>query len=155
MIKRVEFEIYKNGIKCKIDDGRQKKEGVFAKRDDITIFSKKSKNRLAWVYSQGPWVSMLTLTYHVDFPAAEVSKKHMNTFLSALHYFKIKYLWVLEFQGRGYPHYHVWMSKTMKKDEWQYFMKIWLKSTIEFNGSDKAIKFHLHDKGYKAKLCIG
>lgn len=147
MITRMNFLIFKNGIKFQLDHTQQSKKGN-AKRDEIKKFSKKSQNRLAWNYSQGPWVSMLTLTYHLTFPDGVESKKHLNVFLNHLRIDGVKFLWVLEFQGRGFPHYHVWLSQRMEKKQWSHYMEKWLSITIEHNGSDKARRFHLHDNVY-------
>jgi hypothetical protein len=52
------------------------------------------------------------LTYHNSNPDGATAKKHLNSWLTLLrHNFPgVHYLWVLEFQTRGVPHYHVWLS---------------------------------------------
>ena len=142
-----ELAIFKNGVKCKIDTGAGKIGGG-SPRGEITIFSRKSKNRLSWIYSQGNWKSMITLTYHTSFPKYDISKKHLHAFLWELSKKGIKYLWVVEFQGRGFPHYHVWTNKQLNGDEWRKYMKTWLNVTKEYNGDEKAINFHMHDSQY-------
>ena len=146
--KRVDIGIYRHGIKCKTGGDTVKTDAVFSKRGNITIFSKRSRSRLAWVYSQGSWKSMLTLTYHAGFPKYKDSKKQLNAFLQHLRRDGIKYLWVVEFQKRGYPHYHVWMDKSLERNEWHSYMNTWLNVTKEYNSSEKAIRVHLHDASY-------
>jgi hypothetical protein len=146
--KKVDIGIYRHGIKCKTGGDTVKNDAVFSKRGNVTIFSKRSKSRLAWVYSQGEWKSMLTLTYHVDFPKYKDSKKQLNAFLQHLRRDGIKYLWVVEFQERGYPHYHVWMDKSLERNEWHKYMDTWLNVTKEYNSSEKAVKVHKHDASY-------
>lgn len=142
-----ELAIFKNGVKCKIDTGAGKIGGG-SPRSEITIFSRKSRNRLSWIYSQGDWKSMITLTYHNSFPDYQVSKGHLHAVLDRLTKNGIKYLWVVEFQSRGFPHYHVWLSKSLDGDEWRDYMKTWLNVTKEHNGDEKAINFHMHDASY-------
>lgn len=143
--KKAELAIFKHGVKCKIDGGR--KIGG-ALRGEITIFSRESRNRLSWIYSQGDWKSMITLTYHNSFPDYQVSKGHLHAVLDRLTKNGIKYLWVVEFQRRGFPHYHVWMNRTLERNEWHSYMNTWLNVTKEYNSSEKAIRVHLHDASY-------
>jgi len=88
--RSVKIEIYRNGIKCKFSNDKELIEDEKSKRGIVTIFSKKSMQRLAWVYSQGPWKSMLTLTYHKDFPDWKKSKEHLKLLLNEMRYNNIK-----------------------------------------------------------------
>lgn len=119
-------------------------ESKTSKREQVTMFSKKSQKRLSWVYSQGDWKSMITLTYHKDFPSNyKESKKHLNAFLQMLRIDKLKYLWVVEFQGRGFPHYHIWLNVELNQIDKERYIKTWLNETIEYN-QDEASNFHLN-----------
>lgn len=146
--KSVKIEIYRNGIKCKFRNYNELQEDEKNRRGIVTIFSRKSMQRLAWIYSQGPWVSMLTLTYHTDFPDWKKSKEQLNHIIKEMRYNNIKYLWVVEFQKRGFPHYHIWMDKHFVDGEWKKFSKLWLKLTKEYNGTQEAKNFHLNDRSY-------
>ncbi len=56
---------------------------------------------------------MLTLTYGVQFPSnGHTVKNNLNTMLTWLrrHYVGVSYLWFLEFQKRGAPHFHILLS---------------------------------------------
>lgn len=146
--RSVKIEIYRNGIKCKFKNDKELQEEEKNRRGNVTIFSKKSMQRLAWVYSQGPWKSMLTLTYHEDFPDWKKSKEQLDLILHKMRKNNIKYLWVVEFQKRGFPHYHIWMDKLFENEEWKKYSKLWLKITKEYNGTNEAKNFHLHERCY-------
>jgi len=128
-----------------------------SKRGVITAFSQASRKRLGWVYEQGPWVSMLTFTYHDIFPHDfKESKRHLNNLKKWLHRRNIKFLWVLEWQRRGFPHYHVWLDKQFDdvplwedsgKNSWRPIMEEWLKITGQEN-DDKAKDFSFHQGQY-------
>jgi len=132
-----------------------------AKRGSVSDFSANSRRNLAWAYSQGPWVGMLTLTY----PGAEAiskdeTKSHLNAFLQHLRRHDIRYLWILEFQRRGQIHYHVWVSRpliettdTVTGDKirrcfpWRSLMISWLRIIGE-SDNPKARAVALHPASY-------
>ena len=87
-------------------------------RSEITMFSKKSRRRLAFVASNTDVVfrTMLTLTYPLEYPSdGKTVKKHFHAFLSWLRRDTggTSYLWFLEFQKRGAPHFHILISMPM------------------------------------------
>jgi len=142
------------GIRVKQSQGKQIGGGT---RGRVVDLSTGSRANMAWVYVQGPWRSMLTLTYHESFPDGRTSKAQLNTWLQHLRQRGIKYLWVLEWQGRGFPHYHVWMDAEFRdcplwEDEsdgksWRPLMMHWLNITKQ-NVNQKTIDFALHQKTY-------
>ena len=76
------------------------------------MFSKKSRQRLAFVASNTDvtFRTMVTLTYPSEYPSdGKEVKRHLDTFLKGLRRgaIPISYLWFLEFQKRGAPHYHI------------------------------------------------
>lgn len=80
--------------------------------DKIKMFTQKSMKRLAFVASNTDVVftHMTTLTYPKEFESdGKIVKKHLNVFLTWLRQRNegVNYLWFLEFQERGAPHYHV------------------------------------------------
>ena len=147
-------EEWPRGIRVKQSQGKQIGGG---KRGRVVDLSRGSRDNLAWVYVQGPWRSMLTLTYHETYPDGATSKQHLNTWLQHLRRKGIKYLWVLEWQGRGFPHYHVWMDAEFRdcplwEDEsdthsWRPLMMHWLNITQQ-NVNQKTIDFALHQKTF-------
>lgn len=59
------------------------------------------------------WLSFSTLTYPAEFPVdGRVCKRHLNLLLTHLrkHYPGVKYVWFLEFQERGAPHFHIFTT---------------------------------------------
>lgn len=81
------------------------------RRQAVYEFSKKSRNNLAFVCNntEVEFSMMVTLTYPAQFckDGREI-KRHLRVFLQWLRRLGIKnYLWFIEFQKRGAPHYHV------------------------------------------------
>lgn len=81
-------------------------------RGEIYELSTKSQRKLALYASNSPveFASMVTVTYPMDFPAdGKLVKKHLNALLCVIRarFPGFQYLWVLEFQRRGAPHFHI------------------------------------------------
>lgn len=81
-------------------------------RSTITTFSRKSRQRLAFVASNTDisFTSMLTLTYPREFPNDGADVKHnLKMFIKELKRKvpQVQILWFLEFQRRGAPHIHL------------------------------------------------
>jgi hypothetical protein len=57
------------------------------------------------------------LTYPNEFPNdGLLVKKHFHKLRMRLNYREYKYIWILEFQGRGAPHFHMLLNKEIDKD---------------------------------------
>jgi hypothetical protein len=88
-------------------------------RSSITEFSKRSRQRLAFVAcnTSVKFRTMITLTYPKEFPTdGRRVKANLNAFLAALERHQGRrpsYLWFLEFQIRGAPHYHILLDVPM------------------------------------------
>lgn len=126
-------------------------------RGKVTVLSKKSKSRLSWVYNQYDWKSMLTFTYHKKFPeCGTISKKHLDYVLKKITRMNIKYLWVLEWQSRGFPHYHIWLSRELTDIERIDLGSFWIKTTKEYNDTRESELLHLSESIYtKWSMMIG
>ena len=114
------------------------KEKRRAKRSKIITFSKRSAKRLRFTVrnSENLWKVFVTLTYPDAFPCdGRETKKHLNTFLQYLRRKNIKFTWVLEFQSRGAPHYHVIISDFIPKEE---LSSVWYK--IVNSGDEKHLQ---------------
>lgn len=83
-------------------------------RQPITEFTKSSRKNLAFVANNTDVIfdRMVTLTYPNIFPNdGRIIKKHLDAMLQWLRRRNIGgYLWFLEFQKRGAPHYHILLS---------------------------------------------
>jgi len=156
--KMMKYREYERGIRlsgltgCGINN-----LGEYSKRGVVKGFSEASRKRLGWVYEQGPWVSMLTFTYHNVFPHDfKESKRHLQNLRKYLRRRGILNLWVLEWQRRGFPHYHVWLDRRFddvplwednKGNSWRPIMRAWLKITSQ-NEDQEAVDFSLHGLQY-------
>jgi len=80
-------------------------------RKKITRLTKKARTRLAFIALATPveFHSMMTLTYGPTVPLdGEIVKHNLWTFLKTFRAkYKADYLWVIEFQRRGAPHFHI------------------------------------------------
>src|SRR5512146_128055 len=89
-----------------------RKSGHKSTRGVITMLSDDSLKRLAFVANNAnvDFRSMITLTYPNEFPVSgKVCKQHLDAMLKALKRKcgdGLQYLWFLEFQKRGAPHFH-------------------------------------------------
>ena len=88
------------------------REGVFPIRGDVSVFSWRSRKRLAFVASNTDimFTSMVTLTYPRQFPNdGDDVKRNLKAFREALRRKVpgVSMLWFLEFQRRGAPHVHI------------------------------------------------
>lgn len=90
------------------------------RRGKVEGLSAASRRRLLHVGHNGPdWVCMLRLSYG-DWPEdGRTCKAHLNAFLTALRRLHqvegVSYVWVLEFQKRGAPHFHVLVNRWVPK----------------------------------------
>ena len=81
-------------------------------RGEVTEFTDKSRARLAFVASNTTvtFRTMITLTYPREYPEdGHTVKSHLRQFLQAWRRYthNASYLWFLEFQSRGAPHFHI------------------------------------------------
>ena len=89
-------------------------------RGEITHWSRASIRRFMLMVknSSCEWVGLITLTYPREYTAdGKAVKKQLNSFLQYLRRLNCSYCWVLEFQKRGAPHFHILVSGFVPKDE--------------------------------------
>lgn len=95
--------------------------GTVAKRGEIRVFSPKSLSRLKFVADEvsDKFFAMITLTYPSIWPSnGQVVKRHWNAFRTWLvRKHNVCGLWFLEFQERGAPHFHVFISARVPYQE--------------------------------------
>lgn len=110
------MEVYKNDVRLTYT--QESKRPTSGGKKKQKMLSAKSVKRLAF-YAQNTGVQFtdfLTLTYPRDFPTnGKEVKRHLNTFLSWLRSANsgLEYLWFLEFQKRGAPHFHIMVNVDM------------------------------------------
>lgn len=107
---------YENSLYFKDDINKQHRERPYmSRRGDVRQFSESSRKRLLRIFSRiqiSNYKAMhfVTLTYHEAWREADHNpQKDLNSFLQSLRdkYESIDYIWRLEFQKRGAPHYHL------------------------------------------------
>jgi hypothetical protein len=115
----VAIEIYKQDVVVK----RQglNKTPPPSIRGKVTEFSQASRRRLAFVASNTPVQlrTMVTLTYPAEYPSnGKTVKAHLRAFLTWLQKETsgCEYLWFLEFQARGAPHFHILTDWPLPRD---------------------------------------
>lgn len=84
-------------------------------RAPITELTRKSSDKLKFTLRNSlcDFTCFITLTYPRRYPRnGKTCKTHLNAFLTHLRkdYKGIKYFWFMEFQERGAPHFHVFLS---------------------------------------------
>ena len=120
-------EVYKRDVRVKFSRigpsnslTDEEKERRRAKRSKIIKFSWRSARRLRHLVrnSENIWKAFITLTYPAEYPCnGRTVKAHLNGFLQFLRRKGVKSVWVLEFQSRGAPHYHIIVSEFVPKEE--------------------------------------
>ena len=101
-------------------------------RKAISGFSAKSQRALRFkaLNTSVPLVSQFCATYHEKWPTdGKELKAQLNQFLTLLryHYPGISYLWILEFQTRKTPHFHIYMSQPATEEMRMKLGRIWNK----------------------------
>ena len=90
-------------------------------RGNINYFSYHSRRRMK-LFARNTshlWKVFVHLTYPRDYPSdGKKVKKHLDVFIKRLRrrYPDIKYLWVIEFQQRGAPHFHIVVNQEIDKN---------------------------------------
>ena len=129
-------------LKCKPPKGTRKK---------ISSFSNKAKRKLRFTAlnaTQG-LTCQFCLTYHNFYPSDGVQvKSHMNRFLNKFRrkFQGYSYLWILEFQSRGVPHFHFFSSLPVTDPNRMILAAMW--ADIVDPGNEALRKFHEHPKNF-------
>lgn len=90
-------------------------DGLKPPRDEIRELTADSRHRLLWVVNNCgiEWATLLTLTYGARFPrCGPCAHTHLANLLRAIkiEWPGLLYLWVMEFQEREAPHFHVLLN---------------------------------------------
>lgn len=127
------------------------------RRGCINGFSRGSRRRLmqkiACIRRDAELPVFVTLTYPQNFPSPGESKRHLDIFIKRLlrAFPEVGFIWKLEPQERGAPHYHFLMWGVEVMNLFDFVVKAWF--DIAGNGDENHFKFHyglLHD----SKPCV-
>lgn len=131
----VAVAVYKNDVLV-LRQG-EVKSGPGGLRKEIKMLTDDSLRRLAFVANNcdRDFRSMITVTYPNMFPTnGEICKAHLDRLLKALKRKlgnDLAYLWFLEFQKRGAPHFHILLQVGLVYEESpelrQWLSKTWYK----------------------------
>lgn len=133
-----DFERYAQSLHCeyatqdvKIKKPMDTPQHERGKRGKIEIFSPASRRRLLEVCRNCGYhiKSQIVLTYHFGMPSTgRQVKAQLNNFLTQLRNAQpgVKYIWILEFQKRGVPHFHLF-TDVHHEDEYfhQWCARTW------------------------------
>jgi len=147
-----EVHFYRNSLKIKHPKMlSQAKQKTVPNRSDTTItgFSFGSRNRLRHIAanSSDSLISQYCLTYHNDFPTdGKECKRHLRAFLQFLrrNFPEMYYLWIMEFQKRGAPHFHLFFNVKPDKHIWDKITSAWIRIS---GGSKDAEWWHGSERG--------
>ena len=121
------------------------------KRGRISGFSKPSKRRLTHVSRNSGWMirSQIALTYHEKRPKNGIDvKRHLKLLIECIRreFPKFDYLWILEFQESGQPHYHIFSNIPHTTKRFHNFVAThWNRITEE---SKTHLMFHSHYRNF-------
>lgn len=102
-----------------------------AKRGKIKGYTAKSRKRFLEMMAKTDQKELpifITLTYPKIFPEAKDTKKHLDNFIKRMrrrHGIGIGYVWKLEKQKRGAPHYHLFMWGLNRKELFMNISQDW------------------------------
>lgn len=114
------------------DSGMQEPKGDRPARGKIDHFSKKARLRLKHQVRNANMTieSQFLLTYPADFPkSGRTVKNHLDRLLRALRKAygadSFGFEWILEFQDRGAPHYHLFLTWPPSNEMRRFIAKRW------------------------------
>lgn len=133
--------------------------GNTSKRGSVEKLSKQSLNRLAFTVKETKvkLMSMNTLTYSQVYPTTGKGvKKQLNRYVQMIKRkmgASTNYVWFMEFQRRGAPHFHILWS-TQVTDQLRNYAAIWWANQVLKNGPDsevqKMVRVHSHPTAWEA-----
>jgi hypothetical protein len=147
---RYTLEVYPSSVRVRRPKTHRPDIARFSRRGKINAFSWRSRRRAGFnsANPSQPCRSQFGLTYHENFPTdGAVCKAHLNTFLTWFRrvYPDHPYFWIFEFQSRGAPHFHLFLTIEPKKPMQSDMAAAWNRITSE---SVEHKKFHNHDKNF-------
>lgn len=147
----VKMIVHEKGIEVRREAKGQLKGIIPPSDNKIVKLSKSSLSRLAFIASvtSARFTSMLTLTYCEIETDGKKVKGDLNLFLTKLrnHFKPVSYLWFLEFQKRGAPHFHLLTNIEIDNVSRETIAEMWA-TTIATSGKEylKVRNVHRHEK---------
>jgi hypothetical protein len=121
-----------------------------ALRGQIDAFSDSSRRRLRHTAGNAfpALTSQFMLSYHLDWPDGRDVKRHLNRFLTWLRQRLpgVGYIWILEFQARGAPHIHLFLTAAHSQALGAELGAKW--NRIAAPGDQAHLAFHQHQKNF-------
>jgi len=146
--------IYQNGtVVLHRARSRQEKRAPKIKRGQVKTLSKQSLSKAVFVVSETfiIFTSVVTVTYGKNVPTdGKAVKKHLHNFLQKIryHFGSFEYLWWLEFQRRGAPHFHILLTLEANKENRYLLAELWVKATNEYK-TPEMLRVHRHKKTFE------
>jgi len=146
------FQVWPRAVRIVRDFvGRQ--EQTPSLRSEISSFSQASKRRLKFTAANAfpELISQFALTYHKTSPDGRTIKHHLDIFLKSLSrkFPQARYLWILEFQTRKTPHFHLFLTLPFDTP----CLHAWMAEKwhqIAEPGSKEHLRFHRHKRNFIA-----
>lgn len=136
--------------------GRSPDDVFTSKRGVITRFTSGSKRRMfEAIIKVGELPSyFLTLTYPSSFPSGKDSNRMLFVFLQRYTRRGFQFIWRLEPQKRGAPHYHI-LCYGVDKPTIEEMSALWVRRMIDFNRnqprSKRSAVAHIKEHAVKAE----
>ena len=150
------FEVLPADIKVIRDYGPQPQPEHLkdCRRGEIEVFSRHAAKRLTETARNAfpELVTQMVLTYHDQVPDGATAKKNLHAWLGVLARAcpGVGYLWILEFQTRGAPHFHVWITEPYSEALWKRLGAAW--NRIAEPESSKHLWWHTQER-FNSKTC--
>jgi len=134
---RVEILATDSIVKCRTANSKAQGSWCGGQRGTIKEFTEQScRNMMQTARNVEGLKNMLTLTYPSEFPCdGRLVKGHLELMRKWLMYRNIGAFWFLEFQRRGAPHFHMFITGNVDKDE---VSKAWFR--IVASGDEKHLR---------------
>jgi len=151
-ISRQEIQIFPESVRVK-RPGSVGENHQVPDRSGTSIqgFSSKARRnlRFAAVNAWPRLISQFGLTYHNEWPQdGRESKRHLDNFLRQLRRIcpDVGYLWLMEFQQRNAPHYHLFLTIPPNRDLQLRLAEAW--TAITSPGDLQALNVHQNQKNW-------
>jgi hypothetical protein len=144
------FKLFRTALKVEKNfKGQASASAGGGHRGEIDSFSYNSRKRLRFsVLNSFPFlISQFCCTYHHLPPSNGTDlKKHLNLFLTRIRKtVKCHYIWILEFQKSGNPHFHLFFTVPRNDGLHEYLARSWNRITKE---TPTHYLFHRHPKNF-------